>query len=66
MYQQWLKHLECKVQEYFDTEFWDLVYETYGVQDELDILSESVTQIIQPIEGIIILITKDFTNGKES
>jgi hypothetical protein len=54
------------VQEYFDTEFWDLVYETYGVEDELDILSESVTQIIQPIEGIIILITKDFTNGKES
>jgi len=66
MYQQWLKHLECKVQEYFDTEFWDLVYETYGVQDELDILSESVTQIIQPIDGIIILITKDFNNGKES
>jgi len=58
--------LECKVQEYFDTEFWDLVYKTYGVQDELDILSESVTQIIQPIEGMIILITKDFNNGKKS
>ena len=66
MYQQWRKHLECKMQEYFDTEFWDLVYETYGVEDELDILSESVTQIIQTIEGIIILITKDFTKGKES
>ena len=28
------------MQDYFDTEFWDLIYNEYGVTDELDILSE--------------------------
>jgi hypothetical protein len=65
-YQQWHRHLEYRrMQDYFDTEFWDLVYEEYGVTDELDILSENVTQIITPAPGVIILITQEFY-GKES
>ena len=65
MYQQWHRHLDYrKMQDYFDIEFWDLVYEEYGVTDELDILSENVTEIITPMNGIIILITRDFY-GKE-
>ena len=67
MYQQWRKHLEySRMQDYFDVEFWDLVYKEYGVTDELDILSENVEEIITPSPGIIILITKDFYNGKET
>tara|TARA_A100001388_G_scaffold230636_1_gene182721 strand:+ start:1795 stop:1956 length:162 start_codon:yes stop_codon:yes gene_type:complete len=53
------------MQEYFDIEFWDAIYNEYGVTDELDILSENVTQILQPAPGIIILITQEFY-GKES
>lgn len=65
-YQQWHKHLEYRrMQEYFDVEFWDAIYNEYGVTDELDILSENVTQILQPAPGIIILITQEFY-GKES
>ena len=65
MYQQWLKHLEySRMQDYFDVEFWDLVYKEYGVTDELDILSENVTEIITPTPGIIILITRDFYDQK--
>lgn len=61
MYQQWHRHLDYrKMQDYFDVEFWDLVYQEYGVTDELDILSENVTEIITPMNGIIILITRDF------
>ena len=52
------------MQDYFDVEFWDLVYNEYGVTDELDILSENVTEIITPTPGIIILITQEFY-GKE-
>jgi hypothetical protein len=64
-YQQWRRHLDYKkMQDYFDVEFWDLVYEEYGVTDELDILSENVTEIITPTPGIIILITQEFY-GKE-
>lgn len=37
-----------------------MVYQEYGVDDELDILSENVSQIITPMPGIIILITKEF------
>ena len=48
------------MQEYFDSEFWDVVYNEYGVTDELDILSENVTQIFTPVPGIIILITGEF------
>jgi len=49
MYQQWRKHLEySRMQDYFDVEFWDLVYKEYGVTDELDILSENVEEIITP------------------
>ena len=62
-YQQWNKRLEYRnMQDYYDVEFWDLVYEEYGVMDEIDILSESVIQIITPIPGVIVLITKEF-NG---
>jgi hypothetical protein len=53
------------MQEYFDSEFWDLMYSEYGVMDEIDILSENVTEIITPMPGIIVLITKEFY-GKES
>lgn len=63
---QWHKHLECSMEEYLDTEFWDMIYQEYGVEDELDILSENITEIIMPQKGIIILITKDFNNGKET
>ena len=54
------------MEEYLDTEFWDMIYQEYGVEDELDILSENITEIIMPQKGIIILITKDFNNGKET
>lgn len=63
---QWHKHLECSMDEFLETEFWDIIYQEYGVTDELDILSENVTEIINIQKGIIILITKDFYNGKES
>jgi uncharacterized protein YybS (DUF2232 family) len=53
------------MQDYFDSEFWDLMYSEYGVMDEIDILSEQVTQIITPVPGIIVLITREFY-GKES
>ena len=46
--------------EDYEAEFWDMVYQEYGVDDELDILSENVNQIITPMPGIIILITKEF------
>ena len=64
--QRWHKHLECNMDEFLETEFWDMIYQEYGVTDELDILSENVTEIINIRKGIIILITKDFYNGKES
>ena len=50
--------------EFYDGEFWDMVYQEYGVVDELDILSENVLEIIQPQPGLIILITKDFYDKK--
>jgi uncharacterized protein YybS (DUF2232 family) len=46
--------------EEYETKFWDMVYQEYGVDDELDILSENVSRIITPMPGIIILITKEF------
>jgi hypothetical protein len=52
--------------EYLETEFWDMIYQEYGVEDELDILSENISEIIMPIKGIIILITKDYNDGKET
>lgn len=52
--------------DFVENEFWDMIYQEYGVTDELDILSEDVTEIITPQKGIIILITKEFYNGKES
>ena len=54
------------MQDYFDSEFWDVVYNEYGVTDELDILSENVLEIITPMPGVIVLITREFNNGKES
>ena len=51
-------------EEYIEAEFWDMVYQEYGVVDELDILSENVLEIIQPQPGLIILITKDFYGKK--
>ena len=69
MFLQWHKHLDYlkmqEYQEYFDSEFWNTIYHEYGVTDELDILSEEVTEIMTPIPGIIILITREFY-GKES
>jgi len=50
--------------EFYDGEFWEMVYEEYGVVDELDILSEQLIEIIQPQPGLIILITKDFYEQK--
>lgn len=65
MFQQWHKHSDYSMQDYFDSEFWDLMYSEYGVMDEIDILSEQVTEIITPMPGIIVLITREFY-GKES
>tara|TARA_R100000742_G_C4279602_1_gene104693 strand:+ start:382 stop:546 length:165 start_codon:yes stop_codon:yes gene_type:complete len=50
------------MEDYADVEFWDMVYNEYGVQDEFDILSENVENIIYPVSGIIIFITKDYTD----
>ena len=63
---QWHKHLECSMDEYLETKFWDMIYQEYGVEDELDILSENISEIIMPRKGIIILITKDYNDGKET
>ncbi len=52
------------MQEHYDTSFWDMVYQEFGVTDELDILSEGVEEIITPMRGIIVIITKEFY-GKE-
>ena len=54
------------MQDYFDVEFWDVIYNEYGVTDELDILSENVLEIITPMPGVIVLITREFNNGHES
>jgi|TARA_Y100000114_G_scaffold156512_1_gene183905 hypothetical protein len=48
------------MEEYVQNEFWDMIYNEYGVQDEFDVLSEKVENIIYPAEGIIIFITKEF------
>ncbi len=63
MYQQWHKHLECSMDDYLDSEFWDIIYQEYGAAE--DLMTENITEIITPQRGIIILITKDFYNGKE-
>jgi len=63
--QLWHKHLECNMDEFVETEFWDMVYNEYGVMDEMDILSENIVEIITPTKGIIILITKDINHGEE-
>lgn len=52
------------MEEFYDGEFWEMVYAEYGVVDELDILSEQLLEIIQPQPGLIILITKDFYEQK--
>jgi len=66
-YQRWHRHLEYKkMQDYFDVEFWDIVNEEYGVTDDLNALSGNVLEIITPMPGVIVLITKEFHNGKES
>ena len=54
------------MQDYFDSEFYDIVFNEYGVTDELDILSESVLEIITPMPGVIVLITKEFHNGENT
>ena len=55
--------LEVNV-EYVDDAFYEIIYNEFGVQDELDILSEQINQIIQPAPGIIILITQEFYGEK--
>ena len=48
------------MEEYVQNEFWDMIYNEYGVQDEFDVLSEKVENIIYPTDGIIIFITREF------
>ncbi len=36
-----------------------MVYQEYGVADEIDILSEQVVQIVYPRPGVIILFTNE-------
>jgi hypothetical protein len=43
----------------YEDVFWELVYQEYGVVDELDVMNNNIVEIIQPQKGIIILITKD-------
>lgn len=64
MFLEWHKLLDYKMQEHYDTNFWDMVYQEFGVTDELDILSEGVQEIITPMPGIIVIITREFY-GKE-
>ena len=65
MFQEWHRLLEYnRMQNYFDSEFWDLVYNEFGVTDELDILGENVTEIMTPLPGIFVLITRDFYGKK--
>ena len=52
------------MEEFYDGEFWEMVYQEYGVVDELDIVSENILEIIQPQPGLLILITKDFYEQK--
>jgi hypothetical protein len=54
------------MQDYFDVEFWDIVHTEYGVTDEIDISNQNILEIITPMPGVIVLITKEFHNGKES
>jgi hypothetical protein len=42
-----------------------MVYNEYGVSDEIDILSENVVQIIHPRPGVIILFTNEVDNYDE-
>ena len=48
------------MEEYVQNEFWDMIYNEYGVQDEFDVLAEKVENIIYPTYGIIIFITREF------
>jgi hypothetical protein len=59
VFQQWHRHLEFKMHEYYESEFWEMVYQEYGVADEIDILSEQVVQIVYPRPGVIILFTNE-------
>lgn len=63
MYQQWHKHLELNMDDYLESEFWDIIYQEYGAAE--DLMTDNITEIITPQRGIIILITKDFYNGQE-
>ena len=63
MYQQWHKHLELNMDDYLESEFWDIIYQEYGAAE--DLMTDNITEIITPQRGIIILITKEFYNGQE-
>ncbi len=47
--------------ENVEEEFWEIMYNEFGynIEDDLDILSERVTQIIHPAPGVIIMITME-------
>lgn len=64
MFLEWHKLLDYKMQEHYDTSFWDMVHQEFGVTNELDILSQGVEEIITPMRGIIVFITREFY-GKE-
>ena len=46
MYQQWHKHLECSMDDYLDSEFWNIIYQEYGAAE--DLMTENITEIITP------------------
>jgi hypothetical protein len=50
--------------EYYEDTFWETIYNEYGVVDELDVMGDSVRQIIYPAPGIIILLTGEFYGEK--
>lgn len=63
MYQEWLKRSGySNMQDYFDIEFWDLVHQEYGEIKEMELTDKDVMDIVQPIPGIFIVVTRDFYN----
>tara|TARA_E500000081_G_scaffold34110_1_gene37926 strand:+ start:11316 stop:11465 length:150 start_codon:yes stop_codon:yes gene_type:complete len=46
--------------EFIDDAFWDLVYNEFGVVDEIDTFHTPIHSVIYPAPGIIILLTEDF------
>ena len=40
-------------------DFWEIIENEYGVEDDIDMFSEQIVQVISPRPGFIILITNE-------